>query len=250
MRVIASFNANPASFPYDIQVPYFEFKSKAYPISLLKELVSVKCRCHPRYLYRPVEGVIDCETISDSYQCARSSFNGSQNYWTIIGRYYSQPYPKFHCYRENHFAQFVSRSSWMDNWKGTIIKSLTTKMSWLPKCHVTNVHAYTNVHAHIAWFIGNVKIDLFEYLFKLPSNSQDSCWNTSRCYGINYSSRLDVRTKYNQAQFDFVYSNFDFTFSVPREYTYSEYVGEYFEYIFIYILFVFQLHPEKNLASK
>ena len=71
----------------------------------------------------------------------------------------------------------------------------------------------------------HVKIYLFEYLFKLPSNSQDSCWNTSRCYGINYSSRLDVRTKYNQAQFDFVYSNFDFTFSVPGEYTYSEYVG-------------------------
>ena len=39
MRVLAKFSANPKSFPYDIQKPYLEFKSKAYPISLLKELV-------------------------------------------------------------------------------------------------------------------------------------------------------------------------------------------------------------------
>ena len=37
MRVLAKFGANPRAFPYDIQTPYFEFKSKAYPISLLKE---------------------------------------------------------------------------------------------------------------------------------------------------------------------------------------------------------------------
>ena len=37
MRVLAKFGANPRAFPYDIQTPYFEFKSKAYPMSLLKE---------------------------------------------------------------------------------------------------------------------------------------------------------------------------------------------------------------------
>ena len=39
MRVLAKFSAHPQAFPYDIQAPYFEFKSKAYPLSLLKEAV-------------------------------------------------------------------------------------------------------------------------------------------------------------------------------------------------------------------
>ena len=39
MRVLAKFGANPRAFPYDIQKPYFEFKSKAYPMSLLKATV-------------------------------------------------------------------------------------------------------------------------------------------------------------------------------------------------------------------
>ena len=41
MRVLAKFSAKPQAFPYDIQRPYLEFKSKAYPLSLLKELVEI-----------------------------------------------------------------------------------------------------------------------------------------------------------------------------------------------------------------
>ena len=36
MRVMAKFGANPQAFPYDIQLPYLEFKSRAYPLSLVK----------------------------------------------------------------------------------------------------------------------------------------------------------------------------------------------------------------------
>ena len=37
LRVMAKFGAKPQAFPYDIQFPYLEFKSRAYPLSLLKE---------------------------------------------------------------------------------------------------------------------------------------------------------------------------------------------------------------------
>lgn len=36
MRVMAKFGAKPQAFPYDIQFPYLEFKSRAYPLSLLQ----------------------------------------------------------------------------------------------------------------------------------------------------------------------------------------------------------------------
>jgi len=36
MRVMAKFGANPQAFPYDIQFPYLEFKSRAYPLSLVQ----------------------------------------------------------------------------------------------------------------------------------------------------------------------------------------------------------------------
>ena len=45
MRVMAKFSASPKAFPYDIQSPYLEFKSKAYPLSLLQEKFQIHTFC-------------------------------------------------------------------------------------------------------------------------------------------------------------------------------------------------------------
>ena len=37
IRVMAKFGANPQAFPYDIQKPNLEIKSKNYPSSMVKE---------------------------------------------------------------------------------------------------------------------------------------------------------------------------------------------------------------------
>ena len=42
IRVMAKFGANPQAFPYDIQKPNLEIKSKNYPSSMVKEWLHEK----------------------------------------------------------------------------------------------------------------------------------------------------------------------------------------------------------------
>ena len=55
LRVMAKFGAKPQAFPYDIQFPYLEFKSKAYPLSLLKERFQILKDVHRLYRNKTFE---------------------------------------------------------------------------------------------------------------------------------------------------------------------------------------------------